>query len=229
MGVLMDQRHRDYVEYYRVRMRKFEGNPLFKHSFASEKAMFEAVETAASLEEFGERVKSQKLHIACAVAQLRDKEKAWADLYSELGEEVRAQSHLEVLRNLDAKQYDDVMDLTSMVNDVHAKWLIPISMDEHLRTEFWSDFTVLENLITWRNSQVPDQWAEERRQWVADELAQGKKDWNGHTMVEAHKFDPNYKPDWDLLFKPRHRRMFPIPDGIFDDMVLRHKEYVGEK
>lgn len=33
----MDQRHQEYLDYYRVRMSKYENNPLYKNSYQSEK------------------------------------------------------------------------------------------------------------------------------------------------------------------------------------------------
>ncbi len=46
----MDQRHSEYVAYYESRLAKYEGNPLYPRSAAAERALFDAISTASSLE-----------------------------------------------------------------------------------------------------------------------------------------------------------------------------------
>ena len=38
----MDQRHSEYVEYYRARLKKYEGNPMYPHSEAAERGGYAA-------------------------------------------------------------------------------------------------------------------------------------------------------------------------------------------
>lgn len=223
----MDQRHSEYVEYYRARLKKYEGNPMYPHSEAAEKAMFEAISTASTLEEFGEMVHGQKLPLKCAIALVRDTYTAWAKLYEELEEEVRLQPNLEVLRKLDGMEFDTVMDLNTMVTDVETRWQLRIAEDESLRTEVSGDLKIIEDTVEDEEAEVPDSWKSEREQSVANELKRGREHWNEHTIPEAKKFFPDYSPDWNELWFSRHRRLFPIPDESLKKRIADHKRRVG--
>ena len=128
----MEQRHADYIEYYRARMQKYANNPDYQNTFEAEKSLFDAVSTAASLEEFGERMKEGALNHQVAVALVKDEAKMRADFYLSLGETVRAGSHLEILDNIASTTYTDVQDLVTMVADVETRWQIKIAMDEYM-------------------------------------------------------------------------------------------------
>ncbi|NLH50471.1 MAG: hypothetical protein GX444_17990 [Myxococcales bacterium] len=225
----MDQRHQEYLEYYRVRLQKFEGNPLFPRSEAAERAMFEAIRDAVDLAAFGKRVLGEHLHVNCAVAYVYDTSKAWADLYLSIKEPVRAKPFQEILAALDAKEFTDVNELNSMASDIQTRWNIPISMDELLRNTFWPGWTVLENLEVWAAAEVPAAWRAERDGWIAEQNLEGKKLWRENTLAEARKFDPNYCPNWDLLWEERHRRLIPVADEHLRRRIAEYRQYVGEE
>jgi hypothetical protein len=223
----MDQRHSEYIDYYRARLKKYEGNPTYPHSAAAEKEMFEAISTASDLEEFGEIVHGQKLPLKCAIALVRDTYTAWAKLYEELEETVRLQPNLVILKNLDEMEFDTVMDLNTMVTDVETKWQLRISEDETLRVEVWGDLKIIEDTVEDEVAEVPGTWAEERRQSVANELRRGSEHWNQHTIPEAKKFFPDFQPDWETLWESRHRRVMPIPDESLRRRIADHRRRVG--
>ncbi len=154
----MESRHQEYVDYYRVRYEKVAREPSYPHTARAEWEMYQAIAGAPSLEAFGEILQSQGLNVKVAVARVRDQYTARARFYSELQETVRAGASLEILQNLDAKDYTDVMDLMSMVSDVETRWMIHISSDEHLIEEFWGDWKVLEDIECMQYAPVPDRW-----------------------------------------------------------------------
>jgi hypothetical protein len=225
----MDQRHQEYLEYYRARLKKFEGNALFPRSEAAERAMFEAIRDAADLVAFGKRVLGEHLHVNCATAFMYDTAQAWADLYLSIRQPIRAKPWQEILAALNAQEYTDVNALNSMSSDIQTRWNIPIGMDELLHTVFWPDWTILETLEVQATSEVPASWRAEREEWIAEQNMEGKKLWRENTLAEARKFDPNFRPNWDLLWEERYRRLFPVSDENLRRRIDQYRAYVGEE
>ena len=223
----MDQRHQEYIEYYQARLKKYENNPLCPHTAAAERALFEAISTASSIEEFGERVKQGKLNIKCAIALVRDQETARANLYKELEEHVRAGSSLEILQKLDS--IETVEDLNTMVTDVETRWHGRIAADETTVPEFWGDWKILEDIECDEKAQVPEQYRPERQKAVEEEIRRGTQTWNQETIPNMRKFVPDYEYGWDLLWETRHRRLIPVSDDVLKRRIEDHKRYVGAK
>jgi len=223
----MDQRHQEYVEYYRARMRKYEGNPMYPHSYAAERALFEAISTAASLDEFGDRLRAGKLDVACAIARVRDHAVAESAFYAELEEPVRAAPHLEILQKLDSMTFDNAQDLNSMVTETLTRWNMEISKDEMLLPDFWGDWKIMEDIECDEQAIVPERWHQERRESVANELARGAEHYAQVTIPEARKFFPDYVPRHEQLWETRHRRKIPLADDIVAQRIENHKRYWG--
>jgi len=226
-GVSVDQRHQEYVDYYRARLAKFENNPLYPNCAAAERAMFDAISTASNLEEFGEREAAQKLSLNCAIARVRDTETAEANFYLELQETVRAKPHLEVLERLDQSTPQTVEDLSGMVSEIHVTWQLKISADETLRDEFWGDWKILEDIDCDEQAEVPPRWSEERKAAVSRELKRGAEHYAEHTLPGTRKFIPDYQPNWEELWQIRHRRRFPLADDIVKERIAAHRRYLG--
>lgn len=223
----MDQRHAEYVEYYRSRLKKFEGNPMYPHSEAAERAMFDAIATASSLEEFRTRQAEGKLALACAIATVRDEQNAQIAFLTEIQESVRVQPHLEILRNLDSQSYTDVGQVTTMVSEVMTRWNLEIARDETLIAEFWPDWKVLEDIEMLEQAAVPEAWFAERQASHAAAIQRGREHYHGHSLPETRKFVPDYMPDHQALWQPRHRRKVPLADDIVAERIAGHKRYVG--
>ena len=224
----MEQRHQEYVDYYRARLERAEANKArYPETAAAERALCEAISTAATLEQFREREREGKLSLACAVARTRDVERAEADFYLEIEETVRAQPHLEVLRRLDESPPQTVEDLTTLVTETLDRWNLAISADETLRGEFWGDWKVLEDIECDERAEVPERWREERTRSVAKELERGASHWRDHVIPEMRKFVPDYEPRWKELWEMRHRRRFPLADKVVEGRIADFKRYVG--
>jgi hypothetical protein len=223
----MEKRHAEYVEYYRARLAGCEGNPLYPHTAAAERALFEAISTAASLEEFRQREAAGQLSLRCAIARVRDTEAAEARFYQELEEVVRAQPCLEILRRLDESPPQTVEDLNSLVTSVHDRWNARITADETLRDELWDDWKILEDIECDERAVVPPRWHEERRRAVARELEKGAAHYREHTLPETRKFVPDYAPDYEALWELRHRRRFPLGNDIVGEKIAAHRRYRG--
>lgn len=223
----MDPRHAEYVEYYRARLAKYEGNALYAHSVAAERALFEAISSAASLDEFRERQEQEQLALKCAIARVKDVEAAEAKSYQELNEPVRAQPSLEILKRLESAPPQSVEDLNTLVTETHTRWNLQISADELLRDDFWGDWKVLEDIECDERAEVPQRWQQERQKDVADELAGGAKHYREVTLPNAHNFIPDWQPDYQALREIRHRRRFPIGNDVLEEKIAAHKRYWG--
>jgi len=223
----MEQRQREYVEYYRVRYRKVQDSSLYPHTAQAELEMLRAIESAPSLEAFGDLVRERALNVKVAVARVRDEQIARVNHYLERKEKVRAGSALEILRTLDERDFDDVMELSSMVTDVETRWMNRISADEHLIEEFWGDWKILEDIECDEHAEVPERWKAERRAAAQREIVRGNESWRDHGLPNIRKFDPSYTANHDLLREPRHRRKVPIGDGAFERRIVGHKRYLG--
>lgn len=218
----MDQRHQEYVEYYRARLRRYDGDPNYPRTAAAQRAMLDAIETAPDLETFGKRVIGEALHVKCAVALVWDQEEARAKLYEELEEPVRAAPHRQVAETLAAKEYTDVAALNTMVSQTLERSNAPITADESPRDEFWNTLKVLEDLQIWETAHVPAEWKAERAEFIAETHAR-TTEMAATTRDGVRKFVPDYAPDWDALWQARHRRRLPLPD---DTLRRRIAEYV---
>ncbi|MBL4632858.1 MAG: hypothetical protein JKY56_03245 [Kofleriaceae bacterium] len=223
----MEQRHSEYVEYYRARLQRYEGNVLYPHSAAAEKAIFDAISGCQTLEDFEQIDAQQQLTLRCAIALVRDKYTAESQLYLELQETVRAQPGLQILANLDGSPPATSAELTTMVNDIETQHQLKIAEDETLISSFWGDFKIMEDIEEDEMASIPPQWQSQAQESIAKELAHGAKSFSEVTLVEARKFFPNYQPNWDDLSEPRHRRKVPLPDEVFAARITNHKKYVG--
>jgi len=223
----MEQRHQEYVDYYRARLARAEANAaLYPHTVEAERALFEAISTAPDLEGFRERERAGQLSLRCAIARIRDVERAEADLYLELEETVRARPYLEVLRLLDESPPRTVEDLTTLVSSTHDRFNREITRDETLRDDFWGEWKVLEDIECDEQAEVPERWRDERGRSVAAERERGALHWR-ERIADVRKFVPDYEPDWQLLWEMRHRRRIPLADKVVARRIADHRRYVG--
>lgn len=81
----MDERHSEYVAYYRVRAAKCDGKPCVR-GVGGERALLTAFESAADLEDAAAIVERDGLAVRNAAALVRDQERARAAFYDEIVE-----------------------------------------------------------------------------------------------------------------------------------------------
>lgn len=223
----MDARHQEYVAYYEARLRNVAGNPLYPHTEAAERALYEAIRTAPDLAAFRERLERDQLEVACAVARVRDQATARAALYDELDEPVRAGPEKAILALLDQRTFTDVQSLTEAVGAIEGEWRARIAADETLIEEFWGDWKILEDIEEREQAIVPHAWHPERLESVAKERRTGAEHYHQHTLPETRKFVPDYQPDYQALGETRHRRKMPVADAIIHRRIAGHRRYRG--
>ena len=222
----MEQRHQEYLDYYRVRMRKYENNSLYAHSFESEKKLFDALSQCERLEDFRAKVEGENLALNNAVALVKDQALARLELYQSIKEFVRARAPRQILDMVDG--VGSVGELTTKVNETEVKVGIEISVDQ-LTWYFYSDFIAMENIEVWQTAEIPAEWQHEiRHEWVDETIAEGRKLWQNTVLPESRKWSPDWQFDFGLIAEDRHRRLIPVPEDVVQRRIQQFKTYRGD-
>jgi len=221
----MDQRHQEYLDYYRVRMSKYENNPLYKNSYQSEKSTFDALNSCENLEEFRSKLGNENLPLKNAVALTRDQSLARKELYEAIKEFIRKKAPEQILEMTETVQ--TVNELTKRANEIGAAVSIEIAIDL-MTSYFYNDFLVLENIEVWQNAEIPAEWYKEiREEWVQETIAEGRKTWQNSVVPESQKWSSDWKFNFDLIWEDRHRRLIPVPDDVVKKRIQQFKTYRG--
>lgn len=221
----MDQRHLDYIAYYKVRMQKFEGNPMYKNSLEAEKAMFDAISGIEELEEFRDKVQAGKLNVKCAIALVKDQETARLQHYSEISDPIRIHAPQRILQMVDSVTSD--MELVEKVNKIESTVGIEVSVDNLIR-QFISDIDSLELIEVWENAEVPDEYKQKVNHDYSDDfIAEYQKLLKEIILPRAREWDSEWDFDYSLLWEERHRRRIFFSDDILKKRIEQHKKYRG--
>ncbi len=154
----MDQRHQEYIDYYRVRVKKYENNQIYENSLKAEQNILRVISGAPTLEEFKTAVEKDKPHIQCAIALIKDQELARQKRFTELNEPVRRLSADKIIAVVDTMNSDT--ELIQTVGNINNEVNVRISVDL-LVEQFMSDITALENIEVWETAEVPGEWHNE--------------------------------------------------------------------
>lgn len=221
----MEQRHQEYLDYYRLRMKKYENNPLYKNSYESEKNMYDALNSCEKLEDFRAKVENENLPLKNAIALTKDQSLARKELYESIKEFIRKKASVQTLEMLETVQ--TVNELTKRANEIEASVGIEISIDQ-MTWFFYSDFIAMENIEVWQNAEIPAEWHKEiHEEWVQESMTEGKKTWQNNIVPESQKWSPDWKFNFDLIWEDRHRRLIPVPDEIVKKRIQQFKTYRG--
>jgi hypothetical protein len=221
----VDQRQQDYVDYYRARLKKYEGNPRYANSLAAEKAMFEAISGAPNLQAFKHRIEAENLPFHCAAALTKDHALARKAFYESLHEDVRARGPAQVLAALPTLR--TVADLTTRATEILKRNAEEIAVDLFVEL-FHSDFLFLGNLEVYETAQIPARWNARRAGYVKREVDAHRAHWKNHVIPEARKWSPGWKLDYAAAWLPRHRPRFEVPDAALERRIQRHRKLVGD-
>lgn len=221
----MEIRHQEYIDYYHVRMKKYENNSLYPHSYQSEKELYDAIANSKDLEEFGRKVEEGNLAVENAIALVKDQETARKNLYQELKEKIRLHAPLRILDVVDTVTTDT--ELVNSVSEIEGEVNVEITLDL-FTDQIYHDLMILEEIEVYQKAEVPDEWKKEINQEHPQELIdQGRKDWMDHVLPNAQQWDPHWQYDFDLIWEDRHRRLIPIPDQVLKKRIEQFKSYRG--
>lgn len=214
----MDQLLEDYKAYYKARMDRYEGNPLFTNSYQTEKALSDAMNSCKELIEFKDKIGD--LNIKNAIAMVKDKAAARFKHYSDLKEEVRALEPKFQLERIDVAKTD--MDVVEIASNASHEAMILITVDLMV-DHFYSDIIPrLETIEVLRNMEEADKYREELQYSINEELTalkEGVKDLedNAQSWQQGWRFNP------DLVWEFRHRRKIPLPDTVIEKRLNEYK------
>jgi hypothetical protein len=218
----MDQLLEDYKSYYKARMDRYEGSELYKNSYASEKALYEAMASCSQLEEFKDKIGN--LNIKNAIALVKDKELARKKNFEQMKETVRAKGPAEILENID--KANDINEVIRISNEIDQKNMVEISVDGFTDV-FYDKIKFLEDIEIFEKAVIPDKWKslqESSKKRAISDLCQRYDD-NEKT---AHQWKENWTFDYNLIWEERHRRKIPLSDEIVKRRIEETKKYRGK-
>lgn len=207
----------EYKEYYRVRANRYANNPNYQNSYEAEKNLCDVFLNCSQMEEF--RTKVGQLSYKCASALTKDKYIMEQEFYNEIQEIVRINASKRILAKID--QYDNVMDLTTMVNEESNKNNIEISMDEANR-QFHADWGWVDNVEIYENAVVPD---EHKQDMISTANWYKKTIVNGVSNLEEQNshWQAGWKLTPDIILEYRHRRLLPYKDEHIKEQLKKYK------
>jgi len=141
----------EYKDYYSVRAEKYAENPNYQNTYNAEKALSDAMQSCAVLEEFRDKIGN--LNELCGVALIKDEYLMENAHFTKHKETVRVKASEQVLQKTDS--ITEIMELMSAVTEIENANSIKISMDESHR-EFQSDWDQLDEITIYENAVVPD-------------------------------------------------------------------------
>ena len=196
---------KDYQDYYRVRMERYENDPDYQNSYQSEKAIYEAIASCTVLGEFKEKLGN--LNEKNAMALTKDDYTYRYKHYMNIKEFVRAKGPQRIVERAD--QCANVSDLITMVGEEENKNMLEISVD-HIY--FFRDcWVLLDNIERYEKAEVPSSYKSERQKF-ANEMKADIKNRYKETIEEMQKWQDGWKIDFDLIWEERHRRLIPYKD-----------------
>ncbi len=212
----MDQRHRDYADYYRVRAERAAASASARRRAPLERDRADAIAAAAGLEQLELIEREGRFGDRIAAATAADQAEARRDGHRALDEHVRAAVEHDILTAVEG--LDDVTAVMSAVADIEADGRLRITLDEFHRV-FADAIDLLEELECAERADLPAEHEAWRAEYVAD-LESAIADSHARATEQARALDPAWTFDPGIATEPRHRRMIPLDD----DAASRHLE-----
>lgn len=224
MGKRLDQ----YIAYYKASMQKYEGDEDYKNSYLSNKALYEAISSCDSMEEFKEKVEKGKLHIKNAIALIKDKEKLYYKHYVRIKENIRAKKSREILEEIEKREFNTDMELVRFISEIEQKYSRLIAIDEFGIELFIGDLAKLETLDVHESAEVDEEFKAETSKYVQKEIEEAKQDYKNQILPDYRVWDNTWQMDYNAIKEEeRHRRKLSIPDEVLKKRIQQHKHYRG--
>ena len=207
----------EYKAYYATRAEKFAGNSNYKLSYEAEKNLSAAMQGCNELGEFKDRLGN--LNELCAVALVKDEAMMERDFFKKHKEDVRIKASLEILEHAD--EYQNVMDLITMVNKVMNKNMLEITADEAQRQLFY-DWDLVDRVEMYTKAVVPEKYKKDMLD-SAESFRKSIRDNANHLKEEIRKFVPDWDFNPDIIMAHRHRRLCPFKDEHILEQLSKYK------
>ncbi len=211
----------EYKEYYSVRAEKYADNPNYPNSYKAEKALSDAMQSCAVLEEFRDKIGN--LNELCAVALVKDEYLMEKAHFTKHQETVRINASQQVLQKTET--ITEVMELMPAVTEIENANSIKISMDEAHR-EFQSDWDLVDEITIYENAVVPDNYKQKMMQ-----SAQKTKDSIISGVNSLEKNNTEWQAGWrlnpEINMEYRHRNLLPYSDEHITEQLAKYKSIIN--
>jgi len=217
MNNLLDE----YKSYYAVRAKRFQNNPNYTNSYQAEKALSDAMQSCATLEEFKDKIGNK--NEMCAISLVKDESIIEQNFFSKHQEEVRKLASEKILAQIE--NVSTSQEVITLVNEVTNKNSIDISMDESHRQLLY-DWKLLDDYEVYRNAEVPEKYkqdmlksAEESKQAIiknVSDLEQNNDSWESGWRI---------KPE--VALEHRHIRFFPYSNDHVKEQTEKYSQIVN--
>jgi hypothetical protein len=222
----MEQRHQEYVEYYRARAKAYEGSPIYTETLAAERALLAAIESATDLDAFARTIEREHPEVRCAIALARDQARAEVEHFTSIDEPVRAGAGEQILTELGPDAAPSAIEVTSTIAAIRDRNRVDVTIDELTRV-FEGQLDQLENLEVLATAEVPDEWRADLDEQIADAHRRGHETWTTTVLPEHRRWDPDWTFDESQVWETRFRRRLPIPDAVLERRLAQHREHTG--
>ena len=219
----MDQILEDYKSYYRVRMERYQNDPLFAQSYLSEKAIHDCISTVNTMNDLmqSKTTEFRELSVKNGVALVTDQANCRLQFYQKEQEDIRAKGQQQILDKIAAAT--DPMQIVSIVSELQTKNDVEVMVDNLWPTHFYNDaIRWLEIIEVSATAIVPDKWMAEMKQENAD----NKKmflDGSAGFLTAIRNYEPGWQWNYELLWVHRHRKKSLLPDAVIQQRIEEHK------
>lgn len=196
----------EYKAYYRVRAKRYAGDPDFPFTAEAEQNLCDAMLGCNELIEFKQRLGN--LNDLCGVAYTKDTYALRLKHYREIEETIRALGPERIINK--AGQFNNVFDLMTMIGEEENINSREISMD-HI-SPFDGNWFLLERLEVYERAEIPSKWQPDVKE-MASEIKKSLSESLRSTEADMQKWEPGWKLKLPLAWETRHRRKLPYPDA----------------
>ena len=215
---------KDYIEYYKIRMQRYEGDKTFAYSYKTEKALYDCISSVKSMEELQQNKASEfgKLAVENGVALAKDEATCRLEFYKKEKEEIYAKGQQELLEKFTAAT--DAYSIATIVNEVMAKNNIEITIDTVWPIDFFGMIDMLEKIEICQKAIVPEDWKADIQQ-LEKKYIQHIQDRTKASLKSIRNYKPNWKINYEILWEHRHRKKNPLSDAILKQRIAEHQQY----
>ncbi len=211
----------EYKAYYSVRAEKYAGNKNYSFSYEAEKALSNAMQSCGKLEEF--RTAIGDLNERCAVALVKDEAVMEREHFRKHKEDVRIKASLEILDKAD--QFNEVMNLITMVNEAYNRNMLEITADEAHR-QLYHDWDLVDRIDIYTQAVVPDKYKKDMLATAEHYRKSLRQNAEGLTK-EILKYVPEWRMDPEKVKEFRNRRLCPFADHHIEEQLRKYKEIIN--
>lgn len=212
---------KDYQEYYRVRKERYENDPDYPKSYASEKAIYDAMISCSDISESAKVLPD--LSNKNAVALTIDEYTMRYNNYVLRKEDIRALGPKRIIEK--SPNYDsNVMDLISLVNEEENKNMIEISMDDiSFVMNVWE---LVDQIEIYETADIPWSYQSDYKK-IASEIKESIRENYRNCIEENRKWQADWNINFDLIWEERHRRNIPYSDDNIKEKIQQLKSILS--